>query len=657
MVKFLPVLLFLFFLSTLAHSQDFTYGDNTAEDLAMKKYSKDTSASALVLNEYGNARITDRSEGGIKVMLEYHVKIKIFNTKGFNKATVEVPMHIFESSEDDVADIVGYTTYIDDNGNAQRTDLNPKSAFTTNQNKYNKNVKFTLPNLKPGCIIEYKYTLNSPAWWYFPSWHLQDDIPKVNTRYDVHIPGFWNFNISLRGPYKLTKNTADIERECFTWYGAKADCSYMVFQMADVPAFVEEDYMTSPKNFMSAIYFELSDYTNPSTGQKIKVAKEWADIDRNKKRSDYFGSQIKKKDQLKPYIAPVIVGKTDELAKAKAIFAYVQKNMKWNNIRATGSDNIRKALDAHLGTVADINLILVTALGSAGLNAEAVLLSTRDNGSINKLYPVEDDFDYVIAKVNIGDKSYLLDATDPLLPFDMLPLRCLNDQGRVMSLDKPSYWLDMPVNQRKAQTSTYELTLQANGKLKGVINSYYYGYDGYLQRKAIKKFNSTDEYVENLDERLIKTKLLTSDITNLDSLDLPLVEKYEVEVDAYDNLNHNKLSFNPFFFDRITTNPFKLEDRNYPVDWGMPSDDRFMLNMHLPADYVVESAPQGIAISLPNQGGKFITNFAGEGNYFTFSNVIQFNKSVYAPEEYPYLKELYNKIVSTEKAEIVFKKK
>jgi hypothetical protein len=99
----------------------------------------------------------------------------------------------------------------------------------------------------------------------------------------------------------------------------------MVFQMADVPAFIEEDYMTSPKNFMSAIYFELSDYTNPSTGQKIKVAKEWADIDRNMKRSDYFGSQLKKKDQLKPYIAPVIAGKTDELRKAKAIFAYIQK--------------------------------------------------------------------------------------------------------------------------------------------------------------------------------------------------------------------------------------------------------------------------------------------------------------------------------------------
>jgi hypothetical protein len=89
----------------------------------------------------------------------------------------------------------------------------------------------------------------------------------------------------------------------------------------------------------------------------------------------------------------------------------------------------------------------------------------------------------------------------------------------------------------------------------------------------------------------------------------------------------------------------------------MPSDTRFILNMHLPADYVIESAPVGAALALPNQGGKFITNFVANNNDFSFSNVIQFNKSVYAPEEYPYLKEIYNKIIAAQKAEIVFKKK
>jgi cell fate (sporulation/competence/biofilm development) regulator YlbF (YheA/YmcA/DUF963 family) len=36
---------------------------------------------------------------------------------------------------------------------------------------------------------------------------------------------------------------------------------------------------------------------------------------------------------------------------------------------------------------------------------------------------------------------------------------------------------------------------------------------------------------------------------------------------------------------------------------------------------------------------------------------MQLNKSIYAKEEYPYLKELYNKVIQSEKAEVIFKKK
>jgi hypothetical protein len=431
-----------------------------------------------------------------------------------------------------------------------------------------------------------------------------------------------------------------------------------VYGMENIPAFVEEDYMTSPKNFLSAIYFNLFEYTNLNTGSKILVTKDWKDIDYNLKHADYFGSQLRRKDLLKQYITPVITGQATELAKAKAIYAYIQKNIKWNGLNSRGSDDgIRKALDKHTGNVADVNLALVTALNSAGINTEAVLLSTRTNGLINKLYPVENEFNYVIARTTINGAFYLLDATDPLLSFGLLPLKCLNDQGRVMSLDKPSYWIDLVAEHKKNSTSSLDLTLQSDGKLKGTIIIYSIGYESYEKRKTIKKFNTIDEYVENLDEQLGKIKILKSEIHNLDSLDLPLSEKYEVEINAFDNLNHTRLAFNPFILNRLTTNPFKLAERTYPVDWGMPSDNRFVLNMHLPADYVVENSPQGLAISLPNQGGKFITDFAGEGSNFTFSNITQFSKSLYSPEEYPYLKELYNKIISAEKAEIVFKKK
>jgi hypothetical protein len=78
MNKFLPVVFFFILLSSVAHSQDFTYGDNSAGEMGMKKYDKDTAARAVVLNEYGQrAHNRPLVEGNIKVMLEYHVKIKL----------------------------------------------------------------------------------------------------------------------------------------------------------------------------------------------------------------------------------------------------------------------------------------------------------------------------------------------------------------------------------------------------------------------------------------------------------------------------------------------------------------------------------------------------------------------------------------------------
>ncbi|HEY4195870.1 MAG TPA: transglutaminase-like domain-containing protein, partial [Mucilaginibacter sp.] len=469
---------------------------------------------------------------------------------------------------------------------------------------------------------------------------------------------FWNYNISLKGYLKLTKNVAKIERQCFTYGNAVADCSDMIYGISDVPAFIDEDYMTSEKNYKSSVNFELTDQTDLNNGAKTKFSKEWKDIDYSLKTERWFGGQLKRNGLMKDRITPLIANKTDQLEKAHIIYKYIQNNIKWNQEADMGSeDGIRQALINQKGNAGDINLALVTALNAGGVPAEAVLLSTRSNGNLNKLYPNIGDFNYVIAKANIGDQSYLLDATDPLLAFGMLPMRCLNDQGRVFSLDKPSYWIDLNTKQRQNITYSIDLTLQDDGKMKGKIVRYSSGYSGYLRRTEIKKFNSVNEYVENIAEKLRKTKITGSEIVNVDSLDMPVGETYEVEMNVYDNLNHDHLSFSPFLLNQVTVNPFKLAERNYPVDWGMPSDERYIVNIHLPKQYALLNPPSPINFSMPEKGGGFITVFDGDSQNFTYSYDTRFNNSVYSPEEYPYLKELYNKIVLAQKNDFVFKKK
>ena len=643
-----------------AFAQNFPVAVPTAEEISMKKYAKDTSAHAVYLNEYGTAKLDVTNSDNIRLIFQYHAKIKIFDTKGLDKGTIEIPIYNTSDKEygDEVDDIKGFTVYTDDNGYPQQVELDPKKVYKVTHSKNWSALRFAMPGLKPGCIIEYSYRLTSPFWDSFHTWEFQDDVPKIFSDYEVHIPGFWNYNALMRGALKLTKSTAEVEPDCFSTHGAKSGCAHMIYAMADVPAFVVEDYMTAPKNFLSAIYFELSDYTSPYDGVRKKITKEWKDLDYELKHNEYFGSQIKRTGLFKTRVIPVIAGKTDELEKAKAVYRYIQANMKWNNVRSWGSeDGISKAFESHTGTVGDINLSLMAALNAAGFNTEAVLLSTRENGIVNKLYPTKEDFDYVIVKLNLGDKFYLLDASDPLLGFGMVPLKCINGEGRVMSLDKPSYWLDIKPQQKRTSTYSFDLTLGNDGKIKGTLTHFSIGYDAYEKRKAIKKFNSLDEYVDNLGEKLNKIKIIKYEIANVDSLDMPVSETYQVEMAAYKNMENEKLLFNPILIDRQVTNPFKLAERSYPVDWGMPSERRFILTMHLPDNYTIESGLKPLAIALPNQGGRFVTSYEAGENQFVYSYVNQFSKSIYSPEEYPYLKELYNRMILEEKSELVFKRK
>jgi len=660
MKKSLRLLLIISLLTIGAHAQNFPFGGFTQEEMAMTKYVKDTSAHAVVLNEYGNSTIEETNDDHISIIHNYHVRIKIFDKAGYGQGNVEIPIRNSKDGEfvEQVDNIKGVTIYTDDNGGIKTTELDTRKVYKVKDYTYQSTVKFAMPAIKDGCIIEYSYQIVSPFWEKFRSWDFQSDIPKVYSEYEMHIPAFWTYNASIRGYLKLTKNTAEVERDCFTAHGSKADCSHFVYGISDIPAFIEEDYMTSANNFKSAIYFELAVFQSPYDGVKHTYSREWKDVDDELKHNPDFGGAIKKKDYFKDKIAPVIAGKTDSLEKAKAVYTYIQKNMKWNDFFAIECENgIRKPFEAHTGSIAEINLALVAALSAAGLNAQAVLLSTRENGFVNRLYPAITEFNYVIAKVDAGGKSYLLDATDPLMPFGMLPMRCLNDQGRVISLDKPSYWIDLNTSQRENNTYALDMTLQPDGKIKGTIIHYSMGFAAYKKRAAIKKFNSVDEYVEDLQNKDGKMTILKSNIEGLDSLDLPITETYEVEIKEYNNMGHDRLGFNPFLLDRQTINPFKQAARTYPVDMGMPSADRITLTMHLPDHYTIETGPENTNIGLPNNGGSFLTRFDNNNTDFTFSHVIQFTKSIYSPAEYSYLKELYSKIILSEQANIIFKKK
>lgn len=649
------ILLFLLLLSAVTgQAQDFKEWAVTQAELDMKSFAQDTSAEAIYLQEFGDARITDDQQENI--LFKYHARIKIFKTKGFDHGNIVIPLYIGDGNRfENVTDIEGRTFYTDEQGKVQTQTFNASNIFREKGSKHWEYVKFAMPNIREGCVIEYKYTLRSPFHFNLRKWDFQANIPKLYSEYIVHIPAFYEYNITLKGPLKLSKNVGSVEKECFVAGGARADCSKLIYRIDNIPAFVREDNMTSASNFLSAITFELAQVTEVN-GTKHKITKEWRDIDLLLKKHESYGKQLKKTELFKEPVASITSDNPDELARAKAVYRYIKGWYKWNRQADMFSENIKRAFESHSGSTADINLSLAAALTEAGLNAETVVLSTRDNGIINKLYPTIGDFNYVIVKLNLNDKSWLLDASEPLLPFGLLPLRCINDQGRVISFDKPSYWIDMVASQKETRIYTADLTLQEDGKMKGIISKVSRGYEAFDKRNTIKSFNSVDEFVEDLDEKWAKTKVIKSKITNIDSLEESLTEIYTVEMDVFDDLNGDKFYLNPFFLSRISENPFKLDNRSYPVDLGAITDSRMIVTISLPEKFSVIGQPANIALALPGGSGKFLSTSSIIDNKIMLSEIKQLNKAIYTPDEYPLLKELYRQIVQAQKTDFVLQK-
>ncbi len=640
-----------------SRAQNFSYGKPTPSDFLVTKATVDSTADAEVIREFGKGQIEyDDSDGNLYLDYTYHVKIKIFNKEGFKSGNVQIPLYIYTNGKSDDLRELTATTYYHDNGTIIKNDLDPKQVFRENKTRYLKLVKFTMPNLRPGSVIEYSYRIKRENIFNFSTWDFQAEIPKQHSEFVAYIPAIYNFNVSLRGPRKLSAQNGVVQKECLRIAGNVIDCSKMTYIMKDVPAFIEEAYMTAATNFKSAINFELSD-VQLLRGGKSNITKTWKDVDYELTSDRKFGGQMKQKDLFTSKMPEILRNTTDSLSKAKAILAYIKDQIKWNNYLGKYSDKeVRKALEARTGNIADINFALISALTAAGFAPDALILSTRQNGVVNNLYPVISEFDYVIAKLDIGGQTYLLDASEPLLPFGLLPLRCINGKGRVVNFKKPSYWYDVTASQKDAVKYNLIAKLDQDGKIRGTLYTFTGGYSAFRKRESIAQAGAVETYVEQLDEHNPYFSITKYEVKNIDSLDKMLEERYEVTIDQFDGTDYSKLIYNPNFLNRISSNPFNLNDRSYPVDLGAATETRVSMALTLPEKFSLAEHPKDLAIGLAENGGRYQTFTKFEDNTLSFSALFQLNKPVYEAEEYLSLKEFYSKIIQQQKLDLIFKK-
>jgi hypothetical protein len=256
--------------------------------------------------------------------------------------------------------------------------------------------------------------------------------------------------------------------------------------------------------------------------------------------------------------------------------------------------------------------------------------------------------------VKIDDKQILLDATDKLLPTGIIPERCLNGRGLVITKDGKHSWvsLESPIKSRAFYST--DLTLNSDGQLAGTVIA---DRSGYYARQKRKNFFShgQEEYVKDFVDGRSWT-VAKSEFTNASEVSEAFKELHEVVIEDQVVSAGEVMYVNPFVVLREEENPFKLEKREYPVDFGSPLEELLICKIIIPEGYAVDELPKSQLLKLPDNAAKYIYSLTQNGNVLSLTSDLQINHSMFSQDEYPHLREFYNMVVAKQAEQIVLKK-
>lgn len=664
--------LLIFSLLLQAQPPPIKFGDVPIEQLRMTTYEKDSSAAAVVLADFGESIISYTQGIGFILKFERITRIKILTKDGLDQANFSIPLFHSGSSDEKLSGLKA-VTYTLENGKVIESKLKNDAVF---KEKYNANIdltKVTLPNVKEGSVIEITYRIISDFVVNFQDWEFQRDIPVVWSEYRASIPEYFNYDKYMQGYIVLSANEHSRKPNSITitssersgdprgavnttFSSDQLDFQEDHFRWAaeNVPAFKPEPFITTASDYISKINFELSFTRFPNQPVKTYLG-DWDNVNNTYAESPDFGGEITGNGFLKRNVEEITAGLTTPEEKMDAICNYVRQNIVWDGSnRKYVSTSLRKVLDEKKGNSADINLLLASMLNKAELDVHPVLLSTRDHGFIREATPSSSQFNYVVCLVKLGEKNVLLDATDNLLGTGILPEKCLNGNGFVVSKDGFE-WIKLQSPGKSRRVVNADLVLESTGELKGKLKLERTGYYAQGSRKNYFSKGEVDYVKDFLGGR--SWELKKSEFQNANEIQQAFKETHEISIADHSTTAGEMIYINPFIIDQEVGNPFRLEQREYPVDYGSPFENIYLFKVLLPEGYIIEEAPKSKVMVLLGSAAKYLYNVVQVGNSITISSNLAINQSLFTQEEYPNLREFYNQIVAKQAEQIVLKKK
>lgn len=651
-------------------AQNFKFGKVSKEELQEKVHPLDSSANAAVLYRKENISFEFRKEQGFMQQREVHERVKIYNKEGYDWATHKVYLYNGSSGSktEKLIELKAYT-YNLINNKVEDEKLRKDGIFEEDYNDLTKITTITMPNVNDGCIIEYTYTIVSP-FYQIDDIYFQKSIPINKLDVSVATPQYLAYNVldntlaSFFPKYNRSQQTrtyrstssqrsgVDVSSTSFT----KSESTYFdrVISASEdnIPAIKEEAYAGNMNNYISKMSLELSAILDDYGAPEKSFSSSWEKVAKSIYDRDNFGGQIKRTRFFKDDVEPLVAGVDSPFEKAAILTNFVKSKVKWNGYYGFSAyKGIKEAYNEGEGNVGDINLLLISMLKSQGVNANPVLISTRNNGV--PLYPTRKGFNYVVCLVENQGQFVLIDASEIYSTLNVLPERALNWQGRLIKDDGLSSWISLVPSQQSQQSSSLNVKIEDDFSISGKVRQMITSNMALRYKRKYDKL-SQDAKIKSLEKNKGAIEVSEAEMEAKDNGSFAISFDYQL-ADAVDDIG-GKLYFTPLLFMTEKENPFKLSKRQYPIDFTMPLKEKNIVNIMMPEGYTVESLPQSEVMKFKNGTVEYSFVAKQNGNFIQLSTEFDLKSPIIDSADYAVFKEFYGKIIEKQAEQVVLKK-
>jgi hypothetical protein len=673
--RFLCATAFTFFLlGTAAVARQHSFGGDDwlpipPADLALKDNPADPGASAMLLYREGDVVSQDFS-------IHEYVRIKIFTQEGTKEGDVELP---FARPYSDIVDIRARTIRPD--GSIVNFDGKVVEKDTAKANGLQFGVKtFTLPDVRPGSIIEYKYreqrqyaiSINDPLvrndlrsnqernYYISKSWTITGDLYTRDARFSIkpydHVAAAANVysNPLVYREYNLPDGTIPVKQ---------ADGSYAI-DVQNVPALEKEPYMPPARSLEMRVDFY---YLDPNIPENETPEQFWNRT--GKSWSESIDRFADKKAALDSDLAHTVSTDDPPEVKLRKIYARVQKirnlsveGAKTAQERLKPNNNVEDVLKDGYASGRELNYTFMALARAAGFSAEETFVAPRNAVFFlpEKVDPSQLSAD--IVWVHAGTQDYYLDPASGASPFGILPwyetdtggVRCSKAGGELVTIPSSS-------PSQATITRTVVLEIDSSGQATGMLRVEYTGQSAASRRALYRKKDEAGrrQSVGLEIQRWLPagSTIEVTAIANWDNIDLPLLVDGTAKVPGFGTPNGPSMLVPASLFQTSQAVAFRAEKRLYPIYFDYPFEEIDDLTLHVPTGYKIETVPPASEVEQA-EPGKLSYKISGtqQGDAVEVRRTFILDGSLFPVASYPALQKFFNTMKTDDDAQIALQR-